>query len=79
MGRLLDDFVKKHNLPDTTALALLGIGCVSIMTKDSVPVSIKARVEELEQDAHRILDNAASIMFSMRGGFTLDPTFKDGQ
>lgn len=77
MSRLLDEFLKRHNLPDTTALSLIGVGCLAVLADNDVPDVVKARVEELEQDAHKVLDNVASIMFSTRGGFTLDSTSKD--
>ncbi len=79
MGRLLDEYIRRHNLPDTIVLSVLGTGCIMILQDDNVPVIVKARVEELEQDAHRVLENVDSIMFSMRGGFTSDPTSKDRQ
>lgn len=77
MGRLLDEFIKRHNLSDTAALSLLGIGCLSLLHDDDIPIEVRVRTEELEQDVHSIIDDANSIIFSMRGGFTLDPTFKD--
>lgn len=77
MGRLLDNYVKKHNLFDTTALSLIGLGCVAMLKDDDVPVSVKARMEELEQDAKRIVENSSSIIFPLRGGFMLDPDSKD--
>ena len=63
MGRLLDEFLKRHNLGDAAALSLLGMGCITLLRDDDVPIAVKARVEELEQDAHSILDDANSISF----------------
>ena len=77
MGRILDEFLKKHNLSDTTALAFIRVGSLAVLTDDDVPIDVKARMEELEHDAHKVLDNLALIMFSTRGGLTLDPDSKN--
>lgn len=77
MGRLLDEFLERHNLSDAVALSLLGTGCITLLLDDDIPIAVKARVEETEQDAHRVVENAASILFSTKGRFHIDPTFKD--
>ena len=80
MGRLLDNYLEKHSLNDATALALIGTGCLVMLGVDDVPVSVKARLEELEQDAKITVKNAYSIMFSsLRGGYTIDPHSKDNK
>lgn len=78
MGRLLDNYLEKHNRTDVTALALIGTGCLVMLIDDDLPVSVKARLEELEQDAKRTVQNAHSIMLSpLRGGYTIDSHSKD--
>lgn len=74
MGRLLDDYLKRHELADATTLALIGVGCLSLLQDDDTLLNVRGRIEELEQDAHSIID----YIFN-EGGYTFDPTFKDRQ
>ena len=80
MGRILDEFLKRHNFSDTAVLSLIGMGCLALSLDDGTPDAVKARVEKIEQDAHKVVENAVSIRFSMRGGFTdFDSADKDRQ